>query len=79
MLQDSNKLIGKGDYLYDFQEKMMVLYASPNARKPKGKKEQIRIIAKSKNGNYKYPSDNKLLPPIAVRVGNKTLYRFEYN
>ncbi len=79
MLQDSKKLIGAGDYLYDFQEKIMVLYGSPNAYKPKGKKESIRIIARSKNGNYGYPPDNRLLPPIPVRVDNKTLYRFEYN
>ncbi len=79
MLQDSYKLIGKGDYLYDFQEKIMDLNASPNAYKPKGKKESIRIIARSKNGKYGYPSYDRLLPPIPVRVGNKILYRFEYN
>lgn len=79
-MQNSNDYTnGIGEYLYDFINKRYELCATPDCRKPLGKKESFRIIAKNKNGMNKYPQDNRLLPPIPVKVGNKTLYRFEYN
>jgi|GEM_PF-3031015 len=70
---------GIGEYLYDLKNKRFELYATPYGRKPSGKKESFRIIAKNKNCVNKYPPENRLLPPIPVRIANKILYRFEYN
>lgn len=80
-LEDSHKITNcKGNlYLYKITEKKLSLFATPNGRMPIGLKENIRIIALSKNGRNYYPTDERLQPPIPIRIGNKIVYRFEYN
>ncbi len=78
-MEDSLKILNGGDnvYLYEIVEKKLSLFATPNGRVPTGRKENIRIIALSKNGRNYYPSGERL-NPIRVRLGNKIVFRFEY-
>ncbi len=80
-MEDSYKILNSREnfYLYEIIEKKLSLFATPNGRKPIGRKESNRVIALSKNGRNYYPADERLQPTIPIRVKNKIVYRFEYN
>jgi hypothetical protein len=79
-LEDSYKILNSkiNAYLYELIGKNFNLFATPKGRKPVGHKESARIIALSRNGRNYYPSHERLQQPIAIRIGNKLLYKFTY-